>query len=171
MKRQPQTFEEFVKEVEEAARKGGEHRPRAQAQTSLDNLAPIPGYHKPPPDRQCDFIMRTNARCPNWSMRGATRCQSHGGYRQNPKHPATIRLLLNGDLYEEANERAAAGELHLTDKEIVDTCKTALLAIGAKFNRQMLLQATKAYTADPAGKTWRRYLSSISQAGKGRGSL
>lgn len=46
--------------------------------------------------RHCDAINSKGDPCRAPAMRGATRCQAHGGRRQNPAHPSNIARLLDG---------------------------------------------------------------------------
>lgn len=86
--------------VEEAARqavKSGRHmRVDRHEATKLS----------PPAFEKCQFHSpRTGKRCKDRAMRGgATRCRTHGGPRQVPHHPHTVRLWLTGQIETVAND-------------------------------------------------------------------
>ena len=98
------TRAEFLSAVEKAEKKARKRRrPRVMAEASLDALAaaraadPMRGVHAARQAPRCGKVKRSDGRpCRSPCLRGATRCERHGGLRQVPNHPGNIRRLLGG---------------------------------------------------------------------------
>ena len=98
------TRSEFLAEVAKAEKRARKRRrPRVMAETSLDALAaaraadPMRGVRAARLAPRCNKVKRSDGRpCRSPCLRGATRCERHGGLRQVPNHPGNIRRLLGG---------------------------------------------------------------------------
>ena len=109
--RNPQTWAQFEADVAVQAYTKPRRKP-FMTERQLANL--IPGQHQYLRNvtRRCKFIKANRMQCKCWAMRGATRCVRHGGYRQVPNHPATVRLLHAGVITEQSWDRRARAFLY-----------------------------------------------------------
>ena len=109
--RNPQTWARFEADVTVQALTKPRRKP-LMTERRLANL--IPGRHQYLRNvtRPCQFIKADRMQCKCWAMRGATRCVRHGGYRQVPEHPATVRLLDEGVITERSWHRRAGAFLY-----------------------------------------------------------
>ena len=108
--------------------------------------------------RKCAAKRRDGKPCNAPALAGATNCRNHGGYRQNPGHPGSIKRLLNGKLHRIKAQRAAfevwkhatlEERTIVVRAEIPDTTKTGLM-----INRANGIKALRAAPRDN-GEAWR----------------
>jgi hypothetical protein len=165
--RQQDTLAEYEEKVAEAARRKRKRQANVTPE-QLANLKPnqstgtITRKHWPTPERRCKHVSKkTGNQCKNWSLHGATRCHKHGGYRQNPSHPGSIKLYEKGAIAAEAENRAAATELlsHPHKQDAIN----ALRAAEAPTRHTDVLELANALQIDDNGKTYRAILSRIIQ--------
>lgn len=97
-------------------------------------------------------------------MQGANRCASHGGYRQNPKHPATVRLYREGTI----EEKARAIELARAQRGDPKTqeMRLTLRNLGIVADPITIEQAIQA-SQDKSGRAWRRFIKQKDAENKG----
>jgi hypothetical protein len=159
-------WSEFIDRVTEAASKPkSAQRGIPSNMTNAANIESLWG--KPiPKDRQCSFVHsrgdKKGKRCGAWAMKGATRCVRHGGYRQNPTHPATVRKLQDA-LAVDVSRRATAS-LRQTDPHARRAVEDALRASEIPLRAATILQGVEAYQMDDNGKAWRRFLEQAKKA-------
>lgn len=152
------TFPEFVRKVEAAAakpRKGGTgNRDNLMKRTDGEHFWPIRE------DRRCAFTHtkgdKAGKRCGAWAMRGGTRCARHGGYRECPEHPATIRRL--GIIQHQHAQSLARKQVRRAPHKIRQQVETALQHQGLPLSPVTVLQGIDALQMDDAGKAWRRFI-------------
>lgn len=160
-RRNPQSWHKFLEEVTEAAAK----RPKGGPYNLIPAADPSTLWGQPIPlDKRCDFIHQKgpnkSKRCGRWAMKGAKRCPVHGGYRQNPKHPATIKRL--DHIVHAVQEVDAARTLRLEpDKGTHNTIRTYLRERGEALNPSTVLEGIKAMQMDDNGKAFRRWAKTI----------
>lgn len=123
---------------------------------------PVHLWGKPiPKNRRCTFVSssrdpkRKGKGCKNWAMKGAKRCAVHGGYRQNPEHPATIRRL--DDVIESRNELSAAQTLRSHPNKARAHIENTLRDMGGALTPTVVLEGVLAYEQDDNGKAFRRW--------------
>ena len=165
--RQQDTLAEYEEKVAEAARRKRKRQANVTPE-QLANLKPsrtqgtIKGKYWPTPERRCKHVSKkTGNQCKNWALHGATRCHKHGGYRQNPSHPGSIKLYEKGAIAAEAENRAAATELR--NHPFREQAHKALRAAEAPARYKHILQLANALQIDDNGKTYRATLSQIIQ--------
>lgn len=142
-----------------AKRKKPEQTHKSKPVTTIADKWPCP------PEKQCDFVnFKTGHRCKSYRMRGATRCITHGGARQNPEHPASIRLVNNGVVDRIAARREARDLIRYHPMRA--TVTEALEAAGMTAAPETVWQGIQALSLDDGGKGWRRFLARIAGAGK-----
>lgn len=155
----PQTLTKFLEQVTEAAQKPKRTRTPPDHKWSSCDASHLWG-NPIPDDKRCNFVHqkgdKKGKRCGRWAMKGAKRCPCHGGYRQNPSHPATIRRL--DDIVQAVAEADAAKELRkLPNQKDLETIRNTIRDIGAAFSPSIALEGVKAYQLDDAGKAFRRW--------------
>jgi hypothetical protein len=117
-----------------------------------------------PAARVCAFVRKDGTRCKSWPMRGARHCAKHGGYRDVPEHPATIRLYRTGQIAEHGDERRASQDLQAYTPQDRQTIKNIIKGTGAQRRRataRLMIEGLKAMHTDDAGVTWRRWLDTL----------
>ena len=110
-RRNPQTWARFEADVAVQALTKPRRKP-FMTERQLANLIPGQYQYLRNVTRPCQFIKANRMQCKCWAMRGATRCVRHGGYRQVPEHPATVRLLNEGVIVERSWHRRASNFLY-----------------------------------------------------------
>lgn len=158
--KQPQEWQDFVRQVSEAAQR----KPRTSAATPPPGdpaaLRPEnPLYQK----RRCQHVSaKSGKQCKNWSMRGATRCHFHGGYRQAPTHPATVRLFTSGEIDRQSEHIAKRPLIYERGRETERReAQRALLERRLGSHAADVLEGMNAFAADDGGKAWRRWLATL----------
>jgi hypothetical protein len=156
-KHQGDTWDAFLEKVAEAARKRpkragikGKRLPKSGDPTGLW-----------PAKITCDFLRgAAQVRCRSWPMKGATRCVRHGGLRQNPAHPATVRLYQSGEIAKADQRKRARAELATGDYPELASIRDAIKArTGQKaIPSHVLLEGIRAAREDDGGMAWRRFL-------------
>jgi hypothetical protein len=154
------TFTEFVHKVEAAAAKPKKARGTGN-QANLLNGTDGEYFWPIREDRRCAFTHtkgdRAGKRCGAWSMRNGTRCARHGGYREQPDHPATIRRLA---LIQHQQAKSIANkELRRAPPKTRHTVEQALELEGLPLSPSTVLQGVQAYIIDDNGKAWRRFIA------------
>jgi hypothetical protein len=162
-KRQPQTWEEYRREVQKHARPG-----RGAPPVPLTAETKSPGnLVSPAPDEKRCAHHKKHAggeRCRNYAVRGATHCHKHGGLRQNPRHPAAARLLLSGALDAYGTEEAVWREIR---RDPAREAARAQLVLHIKAPSAILQRdAMRALAMDDGGKAWRRLVTEIKSGGR-----
>jgi hypothetical protein len=136
----------------------------------VENMKPFDPawlWAQPIPDhKRCDFTFsdtarnrakdRVGNRCGRWAMDGATRCPSHGGYRQNPEHKATVRRL--ADVEALARDSAALAVIRNANPHDAQHVKSTMQQRGLPLSPQTIAQGIDALTHDDNGKAWRRFI-------------
>lgn len=161
--KQPQSWQEYVSQVEDAARSAPK-----KSHGPVENLIPCqyaylldnPKYE----ERRCKHISKkTGARCKRWSMRGADRCPGHGGYRQNPSHKATVRLFKMGEIDRQTAHKQARQIIYdeHRDTEAHRQARSAVKAAGAPLHAALILEGIRAFEMDDNGRAWRRWKASL----------
>ena len=165
--RQQDTLAEYEEKVAEAARRKRKRQANVTPE-QLANLKPsrtqgtIKGKYWPTPERRCKHVSKkTGNQCKNWALHGATRCHKHGGYRQNPSHPGSIKLYEKGAIAAEAENRAARQELY--KHPLRQEAYNALRAAGAPPTYKNNLDLANALQIDDNGKTYRAVLAQITR--------
>jgi hypothetical protein len=155
------SWDEFVKAVGEAA-KGGAKRIVPGPVENLTHAGNASALW--PAARVCVFVRKDGSRCKSWPMKGARHCVRHGGYREVPAHPATIRLYRTGQIAEHGDERRASQDLQaypLQDRQAVKNIIKGTSAQRRRATARLILAGLQAMHADDAGKSWRRWLESV----------
>jgi len=159
-------WKEFMQRVSDAAVKEAGRVRMAPDDPRRDNLRPEPGFKPPPPDRTCQFVHTKGAkkgrRCRQWAMRGATRCMRHGGYREVPEHPATVRRLskiITVDARKKMRRRVIDADPKL--RRIV---QKALASMGIPRRPETVVIGIEALEADDGGRAWRRFCEMANKA-------
>ena len=139
-------------------------KPKGRGNGPVANLRPsivANLWGQPIPDhRRCDFKWskgeRKGDRCKAWAMKGAARCARHGGYRQNPEHPATIRRM--PDIEQRMFIAASVKQLrNMNHKHRTDT-ESALRGEALPLSPQNIVNGYEALTQDDNGTAWRRFI-------------
>lgn len=109
-----------------------------------------------PDHRQCDFRGQSlgGRRCKKWAVRGASRCEVHGGLRQNPDHPANGRLWRKGKVQQ--HDKAKQARLTVRHHPMRASAVEMLRGAGIPATAINVLRAIDALEADDGGKSWRR---------------
>lgn len=160
----------FLKRVQAAAAKRGKPKTGKGNPQNLKKGDTSPLWAQPIPDkRQCDHIYsdsarnrekgRAGKRCASWAMHGASRCRAHGGYRQNPEHPATIRRLADIEMMHAAAQARIA--IARADPHTAQHVKTSIESRGLPLSPQTIADGINALERDDNGKAWRRYLEQL----------
>lgn len=158
-------WKEFMAEVADAA-----SRQSKKTSGPVENLEPngkgsiFPLVIPPPDEQRCQATTNKGTRCQRYRMRGASRCQVHGGHREAPRNKATIRLWHKGqitgrDQAIDARAELAAMKVPMAERQIV---RDALRSKGHRADPIKLLHGIKAMRADNEGISYRRWLSSLS---------
>jgi hypothetical protein len=157
-KRQPQSWEEYRREVEKHARPG-----RGAPPVPLTAETKSPGnLVSPAPDEKRCAHHKKHAggeRCRNYAVKGATHCHKHGGLRQNPRHPAAARLLLSGAL--DAFERDENAWKEIRQNPARGAARSALLPYIRNPRADLVRDAINALALDDGGKAWRRLVTEV----------
>jgi hypothetical protein len=159
-KRQPQSWEEYRREVERQA------RPRREAPPAVpltDETRHPGGLTWPvPEEKQCRHIRKaTGKRCGSYAMKGARFCNMHGGTRDNPAHPAAARLLRSGALDAYEAEESAWREIR---RDPAREAARSQLVLHIKAPSAILQRdAMRALAMDDGGKAWRRLLAEVKE--------
>jgi hypothetical protein len=159
----------FLKRVQAAAVKQAKRKGHPNPQ-NLKRGDTSPLWAQPIPDkRRCDHVYsdtgrnrekgRVGQQCKRWAMHGASRCNDHGGYRQNPEHPATVRRLADIEMMHAAAQARIA--IHTADPHIAQHVKTSIHSRGLPLSPQTIAAGIDAITRDDNGKAWRRYLDQL----------
>jgi hypothetical protein len=155
------TWADFVETVAEAARKRA-RRARGKTGKRLPKSGDPTGLW--PASLTCDFLRGAEGiRCKNWPMKGATRCRHHGGYRQNPAHPATVALYQSGEITKADQRKRARAELATGGYPELIQIRDAIKARtgGSRVPSHVLLEGIKTAREDDGGMAWRRFLHSL----------
>ena len=165
------TRAEFLAAVEKAEKKARKRRrPRIMARASLTALAaaraadPMRGVRAARLAPRCNKVKRSDGRpCRSPCLRGATRCERHGGLRQVPNHPGNIRRLLGGVFAAQAAYRLELKTLGeywnlLTTEEKQDV--QSHFIPKARRDMKILDWAARFYLDrfDDQGHAWRTYM-------------
>ena len=164
----PTQWRTYLKAVAEAARKPRRGRPGPPSNPIDPALGPkaLHGNGPPPQERRCQYSNREGRQCRKWAMRGATRCFAHGGCRQVPDHPASIRLYHNGRITaNDARRRASAIIYSKHHKAGRAAVMTAQRSLPYELSREAIADGILSYYADDAGKAWRQWLDQIKKYG------
>lgn len=154
-------FADFVKKVEAAAAAKPAKIKRTNTHRLKNAGNPAGLWDKPiPDDKRCEFVWskgpKKGERCRRWAMKGGTRCVSHGGYREQPDHPATIRRL--GMIQAQGARALANKQLRQAPHKLRHTVEEALRAEGLPLAPETILQGIEAIEQDDAGRAWRRFI-------------
>ena len=168
------TRAEFLVAVEKAEKKARKRRrPRIMARASLTALAaaraadPMRGVRAARLAPRCNKVKRSDGRpCRSPCLRGATRCERHGGLRQVPNHPGNIRRLLGGIFAAQAAYRLefkTMGEFwnRLTFEEQRDVQSRFIRE--ARSDLKLLDWAARFYLGrfDDQGNGWRAFMKQM----------
>jgi hypothetical protein len=156
----PQSWSEFLRQVENAPKP-----PKPGARGPVENLEKrLTVYLPPDPDRRCDFVSsKTGLQCKKWSMRGASRCHFHGGYRQNPHHKGTQRLYRQGALHEHDTQMKARHALKGIPRQASGAAALAIKENSKPKRPRLVLEGARAYLEEDGGKAWRRWVKSLKE--------
>lgn len=158
------TFDEYVKEVEAAAAKKMKRKPgtgsNPNSQANLPKSDLVANKAKAP---VCQKVTKQlGRRCQRPAMRGGTFCHQHGGYRQTPQNPATIRRLLKGHIYEDRARTLAYQECRKYSVKDQMIIKAILKERGMwQGDSLLIIRGLIAYTMDDNGKAYRHWLKSL----------
>jgi len=134
--------------------------------TQLANLVP-PGQSQflKQVIRPCQFVKKNGERCKCWAMRGASRCQSHGGYREVPGHPATVRLYQSGAIQHQTAHRTARAAMYRlkTPRELqaLEAARSVLLEYTDQANAVNIMHGVACFMANDGGSAWRRWVTDL----------
>ena len=151
------SWEEFAEKVSKAKPR----KKRNMSEAQLANLWHDPPHNPPPEERQCQAVTRRlGRRCKQWAVRGAKRCHLHGGLREVPTHPATIRAYQKGLVDAETAKRAArdwlSNNVSQRDRqELVETLRHN----DIRCDPVTMKQGWDAMVIDDGGRAWRRFLA------------
>ena len=151
-------WDEFIERARIAAAKPKRKGPNVTPPSLL-----IPP-EQPPRDkgRQCRFVLKaTGKRCRRWSIRGGTLCSKHGGLRQVPEHPATIRALDRIEAVEQDNQASAILRADPDLFAVSEDVRQALEDMGRPRPPSVILEGSRALLEDDGGKAWRRWVASL----------
>lgn len=154
------TWNKFKKAVSEAAKK-----PRKKEHGPIENLNPngpgssYPLTLPPPADKRCTAIAKSGSQCLLYAMQGATRCQIHGGHRENPANRATIRLLSKGAIDRRDQMIEARKQLYdlRPSREDVAYIRQIIRDKGQRPSPPRILEGIIAMKADSEGVAFRRW--------------
>lgn len=150
-------WQEYLAEVAKHARKKRAYRVPKFIPCNDDPSRNLLNGKDRPDARRCKhFGKKSGRRCKNWAMKGATRCHFHGGYRQVPKHPATIRKFIRGDMHKRDEHNKARQAVYDMPKEAV---RAATEAAGRKAPFSVIKAGALAYIE--GGVAWRHWIRSI----------
>lgn len=156
------TWAEFMARVTAAAAK----KPPRPKRPAPKHPPPVNKIMPPPEDRRCAFIHskghRKGRRCGQWAMNGGTRCWAHGGYRETPENPATIRRL-DRILVLDRRHRINA-TYSQADKKLVRLVRKVLRERGIPLRPETVLLGVAALEADDGGRAWRRFEQAMQRA-------
>ena len=146
-------WDEYVRRARMAGRrKGGSHNAHLLKTDSRPVLWPLPE------EKRCKFVgHKLGRRCRKYAVRGATRCEKHGGLREVPEHPANGRAWKRGEIGDEIARRAA-GEFvkgHPMEHEV----RMTLRALGIRGTAVNMKAAIEAQEADENGRAWRKWIA------------
>lgn len=114
----------------------------------------------PQGDRRCQFRWskgeRKGQQCKAWAMRGATRCPRHGGYREVPEHPATVRRL--ADVEHMVQSRAARLSLADADPHARQQVESVLRGAALPLHATMIIEGIEALEQEDGGRAYRRWV-------------
>lgn len=109
-----------------------------------------------PDDRQCAFVGKVlGRRCKKWTVRGATRCEKHGGLREVPDHTGNGRLWIKGLVEDQEQHRQARDQVARMDKRQRAEAERAAFTAGIPRTPRNILEAVRALEADDGGRAWR----------------
>ena len=117
-----------------------------------------------PAKRQCVFVKADGVRCGCWPMRGARHCGKHGGYREVPAHPGTLRLYRSGAITAHDIEKRATHDLTAYSQQDRQAVKQAIRETSAQRRSpapSLILAGIKALHTDDNGKSWRRWIETL----------
>lgn len=158
-------------EFEELVRQAAAKRPkRTKRATPASNIAHLrPGRIKELRLRapQCQQIKADGHRCNGRAMRGAKRCNMHGGAFDVPDHPANIKKLEEGHFAELLVRESQRREFYAHDRETREHVKGVYLKAmegrcpaRGQFYTQLNIGA-QAFNADDGGLAYRRWVKSL----------
>lgn len=155
---QPQSWDEFMRIAEETARK-----PKGKPRGSWAHLNPPGGWTPPKPEQRCQAIAAsTGKQCGKFRLKGATRCPSHGGLRENPYHPAAGRAFANGTLQATADAKHAQRVVRERyTRQQAEDARRAIRAAGGQAHPLNVLAILEAWDRDQSGREARRFLAQI----------
>ena len=153
-------WNDFVKAVGEAAGTAQRGNPAGVTQ----NLRCGDPADLWPAKRQCAFVKADGTRCGCWPMRGARHCGKHGGYREVPAHPGTLRLYRSGAITAHDIEKRATHDLTAYSQQDRQAVKQAIRETSAQRRSpapSLILAGIKALHTDDNGKSWRRWIETL----------
>jgi hypothetical protein len=153
-------WDDFVQAVGEAAKGAKRAGPGpVENLTQAGDASPLW-----PAARVCAFVRRDGSRCKSWPMRGALHCVRHGGYREVPEHPATIKLYRTGQIAAHDLDRRAAQVLQGYTWQDRQAVKHTIRETGAQRRRatpSLILAGLQAMHQDDNGIAWRRWIEAV----------
>jgi len=161
----PQTWAQFEAEVARQAFKWPRRKPN-MTNLQLANLVPAGQFQfLKHVTRPCKFIKANGERCKCWSMRGASRCVRHGGYREKPSHPATIRLFENGTITRRSIHRVTSAAMYNLRTPREREARSAARKLLKQYRRQVraveVMEGVAAFLADDGGRAWHRWFVQV----------
>lgn len=158
-RRQAQSWDEYIEEVRRVARP----RRGAPANPLTPETSGPGGLTWPPPDEQrCSHVKKSDGkRCGCYRMKGARFCVMHGGARDNPAHPHTIKLYLSGALDNYEREQEAWREIRTDPARVA--ARDALLPHIKRPSAVLQREAMRALALDDKGKAWRRLIGEVKE--------
>jgi len=157
----PQSWAQFEAEVAAQSFKKTRRKPNMTA-SQMDNLV-TPGQSQflKQVTRPCQFVKKNGERCKCWAMRGASRCQSHGGYREVPGHPATVRLYQSGAIQRQTAHKTARAALYQLKTPGREAARSILLEYTGQAGVVNIMHGVACFMADDCGIAWRRWITDI----------
>lgn len=166
---QPQGWSQFVEQVRKAAqRKPNRSHGPVECLTNAGNDRSLWGNPEKYAEGRCKHVNhKTGAQCKKWALQGASRCNFHGGYRENPQHPGAVALYQSGELDRHDQHRKAMYRVYKRGREEErEAAKQAMRSHGLICHAPDLLDGMDAYIMDDNGRAWRRWIGTLKARGE-----
>jgi hypothetical protein len=143
-------------------------KPKPSNPGNVDNMRRDPANISPdnmPDEKRCAFRWskgdRKGKRCGRWAMKGATRCPCHGGYRQNPEHPATVRRI--ADIQHQHEAMKAHQKVRAIAPARINEISLTLRQWGLPLSPGNILDGSNALDIDDNGRAYRRWIEQVKE--------
>ena len=161
----PQSWAQFEAEVAAQSFKKSRQKPNMTAEQLGNLVRPGQSQFLKQVTRPCQFIKKNGERCKCWAMRGASRCQSHGGYREVPGHPATVRLYRQGTIQQQTAHKTARAAMYQLktpgELQAMEAVRSVLMEYTGQASAMNIMHGVACFMADDKGRAWRRWITDL----------